>query len=34
LRGATGYGQFRNPTFNATDGNAVLKIDMYLSLSV
>ncbi|CAD6254055.1 unnamed protein product [Miscanthus lutarioriparius] len=34
LRGVTGYGEFRTHTLNATDGNAVLKIDMYLSLSV
>jgi len=34
LRGVTGYGKFRTHTLNATDGNAVLKIDMYLSLSV
>ncbi|OQU83273.1 dirigent protein 21 [Sorghum bicolor] len=34
LRGVTGYSEFRTHTLNATDGNAVLKIDMYLSLSV
>jgi len=34
LRGVTGYGLLRTHTFNTTDNNAVLKIDMYLSLSV
>ncbi|WVZ53044.1 hypothetical protein U9M48_004035 [Paspalum notatum var. saurae] len=33
FRGATGYGLIRTHSVNFTNGNAVLKIDMYLSVS-
>ncbi|OEL23235.1 hypothetical protein BAE44_0015746 [Dichanthelium oligosanthes] len=32
FRGASGYGLLRTHTFNASNNNAVLKVDMYLSV--
>ena len=32
FRGAAGYGLIRTHSFNASNNNAVLKVDMYLSV--